>query len=117
MFDDLEIRYHFPDSVDLDPSEPVILERLRTGSHEWVRFGVAPDDVRGIDSIRAHVRQVALDRGGEAWRAVTERGEVLVVYSVSDRADELNGKPAVTLHPRDQLSLAMARVEMCATLG
>jgi hypothetical protein len=46
---------------------------------------------------------------GEAWRAVTERGELLCVFSVYDLAHEFSGKPIITLHPRDQLCLAAAR--------
>jgi hypothetical protein len=114
MFDDVEIRYHFPDEIELDPGEPVILEKLLPGGSEFVQCAVAPDNVRDIESIRALVRSTALDRGGEAWRAVTERGELLCVYSVNDLADELSGKPVMTMHPHDQLCLAVARLRMGA---
>ena len=117
MFDDLEIRYHFPDEIDLDPGEPVILEKQITGTAEFVTCDVAPNDVRDIESIRALVRRIALDRGGEAWRAVTKRGEILCVYSVFDLADELGAKPVITLDPLDQLSLAVARAIMRVSVG
>jgi hypothetical protein len=66
-----------------------------------------------MEAIRNFVRSVALAGHGEAWRAVTERGEVLCVYSVYDRADELRGTgSAITLHPLDQFWLAVARIQM-----
>lgn len=117
MFDDLEIRYHFPDEVDLDPGEPVILETQLRDTPVFVQCGVAPTDARGMELIRAFVRHVALARGGEAWRAVTERGEVLCAFSVYDLADELSGKPVITLHPRDRLCLAVARARMGVSVG
>ena len=116
-FDDVEIRYHLPDEVDLDPCEPVILEKQLTGTSQFVQCGIAPNDARDMKSIRAFVRRVALARGGEAWRAVTERGEVLCAYSIYDLADELSGEPVITLHPRDQLRLAMARARMGVSVG
>lgn len=117
MFDDVEIRYHFPDEVDLDRSEPVILEKLLMGTSEFVQCDVAPNDARDMRSIRALVRAVAVECGGEAWRAVTERGEVLCAYSVYDLADELTGKPVITMHPRDQLCLAVAGARMGVSVG
>jgi hypothetical protein len=75
MYDDAEIRYHYPDEIDLDPREPVIIEMMVSGECEFAQCGIAPDDVRNMDSIRALVRSVALAGDGEAWRAVTERGE------------------------------------------
>ena len=114
MFDDAEIRYHLPDEVELDPHEHVMLEKLLPGRFEFAECAVAPDDVRDIKSIRALVRSTALARGGEAWRAATERGELLCVYSVSDLAEELSGGPVVTMHPRDQFCLAVARLRMGA---
>jgi hypothetical protein len=70
-----------------------------------------------MESIRAFVRRVALDRGGEAWRAVTEHGELLCVYSVNDLAEELSGKLVITMRPRDQLCLAVARLRMGVLIG
>jgi hypothetical protein len=112
MFDNMETRYHFPEEVDLDPDEPVILERQLPGTSEFVQCGETPIDSRDMESIHASVRNVALARGGEAWRAVTQRGEVLCAYSVYDLAREFSGKPVNTLHPFDQLCLAVARVRM-----
>jgi len=84
------MRYHFPDEVELDPREPVIIQKLLTDTSEFVQCGVAPSDVRDMESIRAYLRSTAFARGGE-WRAVTEDGDVLCGYSVNDRADELRG--------------------------
>ena len=107
------MRYHFPDEVELDAREPVIIQKLLTGTSEFVQCGVAPSDIRDMELIRAYVRSTAFARGGEAWRAVTEDGDMLCVYSVHDRADELRGtKSAITLHPRDQLCLAIARLQL-----
>jgi hypothetical protein len=110
MFDEEEIRHHFPDDeVDLalDPSEQVLLEKQLPGGIEFAQCGVVPDDIRDMKSIRAFVRRVALAGGAEAWRAMTERGEILCAYCVSDLADELGGGPFLTRH--DQLCLAAAR--------
>jgi hypothetical protein len=112
MFDDLEIRYHFPDEIELDVGERVFLEKQVSGTCGFVRCGVAPEDARDMKSIRALVRHTALARGGEAWRVVTERGELLCVFSVEDLAEELSGKAVITLHPYDQLCLAVARLLM-----
>jgi hypothetical protein len=112
MFDDIEIRYHLPSEIDLDLEEPVILEKQLTGTSEFVSCDTVPGNLRDMRSIRTFVRNVALQRGGEAWRAVTERGEVLYVYSVEDLADELSGKPVITLHPYDQFCLVLARTRM-----
>jgi len=117
MFAGPEIRYHFPYEVELDAYEPVILEKLQTGASKFVRCEVAPDDVRDMETIRAQVRSIALARGGEAWRAVTERGEVLCGYSVSDLAKELGAKTVITIDPRDQLCLAVARLRMGVPIG
>ena len=117
MFDDAEIRYHFPNEIALGSGEPVILEKRLTGTSEFVQCHVAPNDARDMELIRAFVRHVALARGGETWRAVTERGEILFVFSVYDLADELSGKPVITLHPRDQLCLAVARARMGVSVG
>jgi hypothetical protein len=51
---------------DLDPREPVIIEKLLTGTSEFVQVGIAPSDVRDMESIRACVRSIAFVRGGEA---------------------------------------------------
>jgi hypothetical protein len=116
MFVDAEIRYHFPIEVNIDDGEPVFLEQMLNGTSEFVRRGIAPNRPRNIDAIRASVRNAALTQGGEAWRAVTERGEVLCTYSVVDRAIELGANSVVTLHPLDQFWLAMARWQMAALL-
>jgi hypothetical protein len=55
----------------------VSIEMMVSGECEFAQCGIAPDDVRNMDSIRALVRSVAPAGNGEAWRAVTERGELL----------------------------------------
>jgi hypothetical protein len=55
MFDDVEIRWHLPEEVELEPREPVIIQKLATGTSEFVQCGVAPDHVRDMDSIRARL--------------------------------------------------------------
>ena len=45
--------------------------------------------------------------------AMTERGEVLCDFSVSDLAKELNGgKDCITMHPLDQFFLGVARARL-----
>jgi hypothetical protein len=109
MFDDREVRYHFPDEVELDPREPVIIQKLVTGTSEFVQVGVAPSDVRDMKAIRAYVRRIALTRGGEAWRAVTERGELLCIFSVYGLAHQLSGRNTIRLNDDDQYHLGVAR--------
>ncbi len=70
-----------------------------------------------MESIRVLVRSTSLARGGEAWRAVTKRGELLCVYSVNDLAEELSSKPVITMQGRDQLCLAVARLRMGVSVG
>jgi hypothetical protein len=104
------IRYHhYLDEIDLDPASPVIIEMTVSGECEFAQCGIAPDDVRNMDSILTLVRSVALAGDGEAWRAVTERREVLCDYSVYDVARELSGRSVITTHPHDQTCLAVAQ--------
>jgi hypothetical protein len=103
------IRYHFPDEVKLDVCEPIFLEKFQIGTPEFVQRETAPNNARDMASIRALVRSKALACGGEAWRVTTERGEVLCCYSVSDLARELGANTIITMQPRDQLCLAVAR--------
>ncbi len=60
-------------------------------------------------------QKAALTRRGEAWRAVTERGKVLCVYSVYHLAQELSGSPIITLNARDQLYLALSNAFMATS--
>ncbi len=46
-----------------------------------MQWGIAPDHIRDMASIRTYVREVARKHGGEAWRATTERGEVLCAFT------------------------------------
>jgi hypothetical protein len=36
---------------------------------------------------------------------------------VNDLAEELSGKPVITMHPRDELYLAVARLRMGVSVG
>jgi hypothetical protein len=60
--------------------------------------------------LRAYLRDIAITRGGE-WRASTERGELLSVFSVGDLKEELSGERSLTLHWRDQFFLRVARAQ------
>jgi hypothetical protein len=59
-------------------------------------------------ALGAFVREVALKEGGEAWWAMTDRGELLRLFSVSDLADELSGRKTITLHDDDPYHLGVA---------
>jgi len=111
MFDDDEkpIRYHLSDDFELDPVDCVFLDRIETGTSDWVRRLEVPQDVKSPKSLEAFVRDVALKEGGEAWRAMSDRGELLRIFSVYDFAEELNGKKVITLHPDDQYWNCVAR--------
>jgi hypothetical protein len=111
MFEDDEkpIRYHLPEDFVLDPGEPVFLDKLETGTVDWVRQCDVPEDVKTPELLQAFVREIAITKGGEAWRAMTERGELLRVFSVNELADELSGKKTITMHPTDQYFLGVAR--------
>ena len=104
MSKNLEIRYHFPREVELEADEPVVLERRLIGTSEFIRYGVAPNSARDMKSIRVILRDVALRHGGEAWRAITQRGEILCVFSAFDLAKELNHKRSHFPPPRSVLS-------------
>jgi hypothetical protein len=82
----LAIRYHFPLEVALDPREPVIIETLIPNSTDFKQWGIAPDDIRDMASIHAHLLEVARKHGGEAWRATTRRGEMLCAFVHKDGA-------------------------------
>jgi hypothetical protein len=114
MFDDDEkpIRYHFPEDFQLDPGERVFLDKIEPGTANWSRQSEIPEQAKTPELLQAYVRDVAITKGGEAWRAMTERGEVLCDYSVSDLAKELSGKECNTLHPLDQFFLGVARARL-----
>ena len=48
---------------------------------------------------------------------MTERGELLRVFSVYELAEELGGKKISTMHPTDQFFLGVARARLCLGLG
>lgn len=111
MFEDDEkpIRYHLTEEFALDSGERVFLDKLKTGTSDWVRQCDVPEDKKTPESLQAFVRETAITQGGEAWRAMTERGELLCVFSVYELAEELSGKKTITMHPTDQYFLGFAR--------
>ena len=114
MFDDDEspIRYHLSEEFELDSGERVFLDKLEAGTSTWVRQDVVPEDKKTPELLQPFLRETALARGGEAWRAMTERGELLRVFSVFDLAEEASGKKTLTLQPIDQFHLAVARARL-----
>jgi hypothetical protein len=114
MFEDDEkpIRYHLSEEFELESGERVFLDKFETGTWNWVRQGDVPEDKKTPELLQPFLRETALTRGGEAWRAMTERGELLRVFSVSDLAQELSGKEIITMHPTDQYFLAVARARL-----
>lgn len=59
-------------------------------------------------ALRNYLREVALTIGGE-WRALTERGELLAVYCVGTRFEEMTGRRIITLSHDDQVALWVAK--------
>lgn len=114
MFDDDEkpIRYHLPTGhFELDPGERVFLDKNKMGI-SWARRREIPESAMTPELVRAYVRNAAMTEGGE-WRAMTERGELLCVFSVSDLAKELSGgRDCRTMHPLDQLFLSLASARL-----
>jgi len=110
--DEKPIRYHLPEEFVLDPGEPVFLDKIETGTLDWIRQYDVPEGKKTPESLQAFVRETALAQGGEAWRAVTERGEVLCVFSVYKLAKELSGKKTITKHRTDQYFLGVARARL-----
>jgi hypothetical protein len=104
MIDDDEkpIRYHLSDDFELEPGERVFLEEIEPGTMNWVHRSEVSDDAKTPTALQTLLREIALREGGEAWRAVTDRGELLRVFSVYDFAEQLSGKKVITLHPDDQ---------------
>ena len=107
--DEKAIRYHLSSDFKL-AGERILIERLEAGTTSWAYQFDAPNNVWTSDKLKNYLRETALEKkGGEAWRAVTERGEVLRSFSVYDLANEVSGKQAITLHPEDQQFLGRAR--------
>lgn len=111
MFEDDEkpIRYHLSKEFALNSDERVFLDKLKPGTWEWIRQCDVPEDKKTPESLQTFVRETAITQGGEAWRAMTERGELLRVFSVYDLAQELSGKEVMTMHPTDQFCVSVAR--------
>ncbi|MGA2841715.1 MAG: hypothetical protein ABSG18_16330 [Steroidobacteraceae bacterium] len=114
MFEDDEksIRYHLTKDFVLDPGEPVFLDKLEPGTTNWARQRAVPEDAKTPELLQGFMRETALAEGGEAWRAMTERGELLRVFSVHNLATELSGKEFITMHPVDQFFLSVARARL-----
>jgi len=110
--DEKPIRYHLSDDFLLDAGELVFLDQLETGTSDWVRRDSVPEDKKTPESLRAFVRETALQQGGEAWRAMTERGELLRIFSVNELATELSGNKTITMSPSDQYFLGVARARL-----
>ena len=114
--DEKTIRYHLRSDFVLEPGERILIERLEAGTTSWAYQFDAPDGVRTPHSLQNYLRETALEKkGGEAWRAVTERGEVLRSFSVYDlakeRIKERSGRQAITLDDQEDLKKA------CEDLG
>jgi hypothetical protein len=113
MFEDDEkpIRYHLSEDFVLDSGERVFLDKLKTGTSEWIRRCEVSEDKKTPESLQAFLRETAITQGGEAWRAMTERGELLRVFSIYDLAQELSSKES-HMHPTDQYFLGVARARL-----
>jgi hypothetical protein len=112
MFDDEKlIRFHLPvGDFDLE-GEPAFAEKYAAGV-DWDRQHQIPENETSPTALRAHIRNAALTEGGE-WRAMSARGELLFVYSVSDLAKELRGgRECITMQPLDSLCLALASARL-----
>ena len=102
------IRYHLSKKFELGPGERLFLDRYEVGPSTWVRQGDVPEDQKTPELLYPFLRETALTRGGAAWRAMTEIGELLCVFSVFDLAKEMSCKKTITVHPTDQFHLAVA---------
>jgi hypothetical protein len=114
MIEDEEkpIRYHLTENFVLEQNERVFLERCETETINCVRQGDVPEHAKTPELLLPYLREIALTQGGEAWRAVTERGELLRLFTVSELAEELSGRTIITMHPKDQFWLAVARLRL-----
>jgi hypothetical protein len=109
MFDDEKpIRYHLTEDYELDPGDRVFADRLKTGTTDWERRLEITDHAKSPKTLQSVLRNIALKEGGEAWRAMTDRGELLRLFSVCDLADELSGRKTITLSDDDQYHLGVA---------
>jgi hypothetical protein len=80
------IRYHLTRDYALDRDDRVFIDRLEPGTINWFRFSEAPTSQRHPVELEALLRDIANREGGESWRAMTDRGELLRVFSVSESA-------------------------------
>ncbi|MFA6207364.1 MAG: hypothetical protein WC689_14230 [Methylocystis sp.] len=78
------IRYHLPKDFELEAGERVFLERLETPTMNWIRHCDVPEEAKTPELLQSFLQEVLLALGGEAWRAMTERGELLGVSSVHE---------------------------------
>lgn len=59
-------------------------------------------------ALRNYLREVALMIGGE-WRAFTERGELLAIFSIGQLFEEMTHRKIITLSYEDQIALRVAK--------
>jgi hypothetical protein len=101
---------------DFKLAGPILIERKEAETSDWAYQCNAPEAANTPEPLEAFLRNIATAPGGPggyAWRAVTERGEVIRVYSVFDLWRELRGKETcITLHPLDQFLFRVARVRL-----
>lgn len=94
---------HLPN--DFPPlSEGVWLETVSGNA----RFQAPKAAKQSGRALRNYLREVALTIGGE-WRALTERGELLAVYCVGTRFEEMTGRRVITFSHEDQVALFVAK--------
>jgi hypothetical protein len=94
---------HLPD--DFAPlTEPVWL--VPVGSKSGFEAPAAAK--QSSRALRNYMREVALTIGGE-WRAFTERGELLAVFSVGELFEEMTHKKIITLSYEDEVALWIAK--------
>ena len=70
MPSNLQIRYHFPLEVALDPRVPVIIETLISNSTDFMQWGIAPIRRRGVARPPNAARRSAPLLAG-AWKGAT----------------------------------------------
>ena len=62
MFDDDDkpIRYHLTEDFELEPGEPVFLDRMMTGTSDWERTIEVPEDRKTPQALEQFLRATAL---------------------------------------------------------
>ena len=96
-------------------AQPLSLCKRELGSSVWSFQGEVPKGQQSPELLPSYVRSIALERGGE-WRVETAKDEVLAHFGVNDLAREM-GCQALTLDPRNQIPLAVARMLLGVPAG